>query len=111
MNLTRLSDRFAVSPQLAPGDMAALAAEGFRTVINNRPDGEAPNQPSSASLEAEAVRHGLTYHYIPIAPGQAAESDAQALGDAVRRSEGPVVAFCRTGNRSQILWKMAGQLR
>lgn len=111
MNLTRLSDRFAISPQLAPGDIAALAAEGVRTVINNRPDGEAPDQPSSASLEAEALSHGLAYHHIPIVSGQAAESDARALAEALRRSEGPVVAFCRTGNRSQLLWKMAEQLR
>lgn len=109
MKLTSLSDRFAVSPQLVAEDIADLAAMGFRTVINNRPDGEAADQPTSATIEAEAERYGLAYHHIPIVPDQARDSDARAMADALQHSEGKVVAFCRTGNRSQKLWEMAGK--
>ena len=109
MNLTRLSPELAVRPQLLPHEVAEVAAAGFRGIINNRPDEEAPDQPASRELEAEARRHGLAYWHIPIVPGQATDRDARAFAAAVREAGGPVVAFCRTGNRSAGLWKMAQQ--
>lgn len=109
MTLTRLSEKVSVRPQLLPHEVAELAAAGFKGIINNRPDKEAPEQPSSAELEAEAKRHGLSYSHIPIVPGQATQQDAEAFAAAVRQAGGPVVAFCRTGNRSTGLWKMSQQ--
>lgn len=96
--------------QVNPGEIAGLAAQGCKTLINNRPDDEGPDQPSSAELQAEAQRHGISYHYIPVVPGQATEADARAFADAVEQSEGPVVAFCRTGMRAAGLQKMANEL-
>lgn len=110
MNMTQLSPELSVRPQLLPREVADVARSGFKGVINNRPDGEAPDQPRSEELEAEARRHGLRYWYIPVVPGQATESHAQAFAAALREAGGPVVAFCRTGNRSTGLWKMAQQL-
>ena len=109
MNMTQLSPTLSVRPQVLPGEVAELAAAGFKGIINNRPDGEGPDQPSSAELEAAAKRHGLAYWHIPVVPGQATEEQARAFAAALREAEGPVVAFCRTGNRSTGLWKMAGQ--
>lgn len=109
MNLTKLSREVSVRPQLLPHEVADVAAAGFRGIINNRPDHEAPDQPSSEEIEAEAKRHGLAYWHIPIMPGQATEKDARAFAAAVREAGGPVVAFCRTGNRSTSLWKMTQQ--
>ena len=111
MTLTQLSPNVSVRPQLFPAEVAAVAAAGFKGIINNRPDGEAPDQPSSAEIEAEAKRHGLAYRHIPIVPGQATEEDARAFARAVREAGGPVLAFCRTGNRSAGLWKMTQQDR
>lgn len=108
MELAWLSPDVAVGPQLLPNDVAKVAAAGFKGIINNRPDGEAPGQPSSAELEAQAASHGLSYAYIPVVPGQATERDSAAFAAAVRRAGGPVVAFCRTGNRSTSLARMAG---
>lgn len=107
MELTQLSKDLSVRPQLLPEEVADLAAAGFKGIINNRPDDEAPDQPSSEAIEAEARRHGLAYWHIPIVPGQATEKDARAFASAVGQAGGPVVAFCRTGNRSTQLWKMA----
>ena len=90
-------------------EIAQLAAQGCRMLINNRPDGESPDQPSSDELEAEAQRNGMGYRHIPIVPGQATSADARAFAEAVRQSDGPVVAFCRTGARSVALQKMARQ--
>lgn len=109
MNLTQLSPRLSVRPQLLPQEVADVAAAGFKGIINNRPDGEAPDQPRSEELEAEAKRQGLAYWHIPVVPGQATEEDARAFAAALHASAGPVVAFCRTGNRSSGLWKMTQQ--
>lgn len=108
MNLTELSPKISVRPQLLSEEVAGIAAAGFKGIINNRPDGEAQDQPSSLALENEAKRHGLAYWHIPIVPGQATEKDARAFADALNAIDGRVVAFCRTGNRSTALWKMTG---
>ena len=105
MNLNQLSPKCSVSPQIQPDQIEQLAADGFKAIINNRPDGEGPDQPSSDQLEAAARRHGLAYHHIPVVPGEATEADARAFAAAVEEADGPVVAFCRTGNRAAALWK------
>jgi len=109
MNLTQLSPQISVRPQLLPHEIADVAAAGFKGIINNRPDGEAPDQPHSDELETEAKRQGLAYWHIPVIPGQATEQDARAFAAALEAADGPVVAFCRTGNRSSGLWKMTQQ--
>jgi len=98
-----LTDTVAASPQIEVGHMAAIAAAGYQIVINNRPDGEAMEQPTSAELEAAAVAAGLEYHYYPLNafnyPGD--DIDAMArLFDGGRT----VFAFCRSGTRSSNLW-------
>lgn len=110
MNMMQISPSLSVCGQVQPDEVAAIAAAGFTGLVNNRPDGEEPGQPSSAEIEAAAKRHGLTYRHIPIVPGQAGEEQARALAAALRDAEGPVVAFCRTGHRSAGLWKMAQQV-
>ncbi|MGN6377272.1 MAG: TIGR01244 family sulfur transferase [Sphingomonas sp.] len=108
MDINHLTPAFATASQLQPSDMARLAAAGFKGVINNRPDHEGgPNQPRSADLQAEATRHGLLYRYIPVVPGKATDADARAFAAALQQADGPVVAFCRTGNRAAALWKAA----
>jgi sulfide:quinone oxidoreductase len=109
MDLTRLSNGVAVRPQIHLQEIADIAAAGFKGIINNRPDGEAPDQPASIELEAEAKRHGLRYWHIPVVPGEATQRDADAFAAALREAGGPVVAFCRTGNRSTSLWNMVQQ--
>ncbi|MDX2275989.1 MAG: TIGR01244 family sulfur transferase [Hyphomonadaceae bacterium] len=98
---------FAVAPQLALEDFAAAAAAGFKTVINNRPDGEAPGQPSSAEAEAAAKAAGLAYHHIPVqgGPAPAAVEQMAAALEATRGT--PVLAYCRSGMRSITTWGLA----
>lgn len=102
-DIRQVTDDFAVAPQLAPEDMPEAAARGFKLVINNRPDGEALHQPSSAEM-AEAVRAaGMEYLYIPVHGGPG-PGEVAAVHHAMHDAGGPVLAFCRSGTRSIVTW-------
>jgi sulfide:quinone oxidoreductase len=111
MTLTWLIPALAVAPQIQVSDLAGLRAEGFRAIINNRPDGEVPDQPKSEDLETEAIRLGMAYTYLPITPGEMTDHDAVDFARALHNADGPVLAFCRTGARSSSLWKRIQQIQ
>lgn len=104
MQIVKLTDTVAVSGQITPEDLPALAEQGFRVVINNRPDGEAPGQPSSAALAAAAEAAGLEYHYYPLNAYNYPGDDVAAMGALFDDPSRPVLAFCRSGTRSTNLW-------
>ena len=106
-SLKRLTPFISVAAQLQPADMGTLAAAGFRSVINNRPDGEGEGQPSSAEMQAAAEASGLEYHFLPVVSGQIGDGDVSAFGDLINQVRGPVLAFCRTGTRSTSLWALS----
>jgi uncharacterized protein (TIGR01244 family) len=93
---------FAVAPQLELEDFAELAAQGYRHIINNRPDGEAPDQPTAAEAEAAAKAAGLTYVHAPFV----GQPTADAV-KAVMRLNTRTLAYCRSGTRSVTAWAMA----
>lgn len=95
-----------VSSQIRPEDAPALAGT-FRTIVNNRPDGEEPGQPSSAELEAAVRKAGMDYAFIPVTPGQFTEQQVVALGQVLADASHPLLAFCRTGTRSATLWALS----
>jgi uncharacterized protein (TIGR01244 family) len=104
-----VTDQLSVSPQIAVDDVAEAARLGFRTLVNNRPDGEDPSQPSSARIEAAAKAAGLAYLHIPVrgspTPDQVAEQR-----ERLSEMEGPVLAFCRSGTRSIVTWSLGEAL-
>ena len=107
MKIRPLTDTFAVSPQIRTKDIAAAAAQGYRAIINNRPDGEGWGQLKAADIEAEAKAHGLSYTHIPVSlRGLAPEQVGQMIA-AQEAAEGPILAFCNTGTRSSILWALS----
>src|SRR5690606_20330160 len=106
MRIARLDANLSVSPQIREDDIATLAAQGFRAIINNRPDGEADDQPASAAIAAAAAAHGLAYRHLPVEPGRISEQDAAAFAQALEELDGPVLAFCRSGTRSAALWAL-----
>ena len=101
----RLTLSLAVAGQVELSDLPWIAAH-YRTLINNRPDGEAPGQPSSAELKAAARNLGLDYVHIPIS-GEIANADVAAFREALTRNLGSKLAFCRTGNRSARVWALS----
>ncbi|VCU68519.1 Beta-lactamase hydrolase-like protein [Pigmentiphaga humi] len=107
---TSLTEQFAVAPQLAPEDMAAVAAAGFKSVINNRPDFEGgPAQPSSEQMRAAAEAAGLRYVYQPVVGANIQPADVAALAAQLEELPQPVLAFCRSGARSSKLFMLAQQ--
>ncbi len=110
MTVEHLTPGYAVRPQIALSEIAEIAAAGYKGIVNARPDGEEPGQPTSSEIEAEAKRHGLAYWYIPVIPGTLTEDQARALEQALAEAGGPVVGFCKSGNRAGNLWKLARTL-
>lgn len=111
MQLKPLTPQLSVTPQIAPEDLPALAAQGFTTLICNRPDGEQAGQPDHDTMAAAAQAAGLRYAYLPVVSGQVTAEQGQAFGELLAQAGGPVAAYCRTGTRSTILWALsqAGQ--
>jgi uncharacterized protein (TIGR01244 family) len=82
----RVTDDFTTAPQISIADVAEAARQGFRTVINNRPDDEEPGQPSSAEIEAAARAAGLAYFHIPVRGGPTPDrSEERRVGKECRR--------------------------
>jgi uncharacterized protein (TIGR01244 family) len=102
-----LDPSISVFGQIEPDDIAAAKAQGFTTIVNNRPDHEQPGQPSSAEIEAAAKAAGLDYIAIPVDHSGFAEWQVTAMADALAKADGPVLAFCRSGTRSTFLWALA----
>ena len=103
----KLDETISVAGQIEPADVAEAARQGFTFIINNRPDGEAPDQPSAAEMKAAADAAGLGYAAIPITHAGFSEGQVVAMGQALAAAPGPVLAFCRSGTRSTLIWALA----
>lgn len=104
---TQIDDTLSVVAQLHARDMPAVAAAGFRSIINNRPDYEgAPAQPTSAQLEAAARAAGLEYRFLPVPPAGHTQEQGHSMAVAVDALPHPVLAFCGTGRRAAALYRM-----
>jgi len=107
MTIKTLTPDLSVMPQPGETDIAELARRGFKSIIGNRPDGEAPDQPKWNDLKAAALARGMEAVQIPVVASQIDEADIRAFREALDRLPKPIVAFCRTGTRSTILWALA----
>ncbi|MFT8991375.1 MAG: TIGR01244 family sulfur transferase [Gluconobacter albidus] len=108
MPTRHLTDSYAISPQIAVQDIADLKAEGFHTILCFRPDGEAPDQPDMAVIEAAAKEAGLAFAAIPVKSGTV-PSDAQIAEtrQILATLPAPVVGYCRSGTRAGQIWALA----
>ncbi len=103
----RLSDSVMASPQISLDDVDAAQEKGVTLIICNRPDDEDPDQPSSGSIRQAAAKKGINYVWIPITGGQFSEAQVSQMADALSAAEGKVLAYCRSGTRSTLLWALA----
>jgi uncharacterized protein (TIGR01244 family) len=103
----KLSDSVLASPQIDLSDIAAAAAQGVTLIINNRPEGESDDQTPGAEIEAAARAAGLGYVAIPVTHAGFSQAQVTAMAEALENAGGPVLAYCRSGTRSTLLWSLA----
>ncbi len=101
----KVTDDFSVAWQIETDDIPRAAEAGFVLIVNNRPDGEAPDQTPGADIAEAAEISGLSYVWIPIT-GAPTRSQAEAMREAIEQAGGPVLAYCRTGTRSINTWAL-----
>ena len=95
------SATFSVAPQLNLSDMAEIAAAGYKTIFNFRPDNEGgESQPLSKELQLAAEKHGLQYHHIPVVPNNIQPEQIAAFSHAFAKTTKPALGFCKSGNRA-----------
>ncbi|MFZ9395749.1 MAG: TIGR01244 family sulfur transferase [Erythrobacter sp.] len=102
-----LSPTMLASPQIWPEDVAEAARLGVTMIINNRPDGESPGEPQGAEIEAAAHAAGMAYVAIPVSHAGFSLPQVEAMSEALDRNPGKVLAYCRSGTRSTLLWSLA----
>lgn len=103
----QLSESVWASPQICVDDVAEAKARGFALIVNNRPEGESPDQTGGAAIAAAANVLGLAYLEVPVAPGGFSHEQVEQMATALDSAPGPVLAYCRSGTRSTLLWSLA----
>lgn len=102
--MKQITEKLWISPQPTAADFDAAKAKGIRRIINNRPDGEDQDQPTAKESAAKATKLGLSYVHIPVVAGKVTTEKVRAFQKALSEAEGPVLAHCKTGTRSLMLW-------
>ena len=105
--IRQINESISVAPQIAVEQVADIAAAGYTTIVNNRPDDEDAGQPSGDAIRAAAEAAGLKYVSIPVTHAGFSHPQIDAMTQALTDSDGPVLAYCRSGTRSCNLWALA----
>ena len=107
MDIRRLTETYAVTPMIGLEDLAQIKALGFTDVINNRPDGEITLDVQTTAMQAAATALGLKFHINPVIGGAMTPENVQVQAGAMAQAQGPVLAYCASGNRSSVVWALA----
>ena len=100
-----LAPGISISEQLRPQSMD-VAREQFATVIDMRPDGEAPDEPGSDRMAAAASERQLQFAYVPVPHGDIPDAVIDQLSAAIAARPGPVLLYCRSGRRAARSWSL-----
>ena len=104
METTQIADNYAVTAQIPPEAVSAIAGAGFVAIICNRPDDEEPGQPPAATIRAACEAAGIAFHHVPVSTTLTPES-VLLHRSIIESSGGPVLAYCRSGQRSSIIYE------
>lgn len=107
MDIRKLTDDYAVAPQIDPADATSIAEAGYAMVICNRPDAENPPELAMAQLRAAVERAGMTFVDNAFSGPTFGPEHVEAQASALQAATGPVLAYCASGNRSAIVWALA----
>ncbi len=103
----QISESVFASPQIGIETVAEAKALGVVRIINNRPEGESDDQIPGDAIEAAAREAGIDYVAIPVTHAGFSQAQVDAMADALDNADGPVLAYCRSGTRSTLLWALA----
>lgn len=107
MDLRKLNDDLTVAPQIGMDEIADAAAQGFKTLICNRPDGEEPGQPVAEDMADLAGDAGMTFVHQPVISGNISFDDVEHFGNLIDELPKPILAYCRSGTRCSTLWALS----
>lgn len=107
INATRIAESFTVSEQISKDDVADIARAGYRVVVCNRPDDEDPGQPSARTIAAACEAYGLEFHHLPVSGPMLPPGTLERFREIVESAGGPVLAYCRSGQRCAFLYRNA----
>lgn len=108
MQIYKLTETCSVAGQIQPADVEALKESGFVTIVCNRPDDEDLAQPTATEISAACDDHGVAFHHLPISNAGISAEMVREFQKIVTESDGPVLAYCRSGQRSSVLWQYGG---
>ena len=107
MKINQITEDFSVSPQLKTTDLAKIKRLGFKTIICNRPNGEEIGQQRYQAIEQAAIENDLKFIYLPITTTEVAKQAANQFKKHLKELPAPILAYCRTGTRSAVLWSFS----
>ncbi|MBB6248977.1 sulfur transferase domain-containing protein [Rhodanobacter sp. A1T4] len=96
-----------VTEQIDASQLAGIKSQGFRSIVDLRPDGEVSNQPASTDVARAAQGVGLTFGYVPVQHGDIPAASVDALGQLLAQSSRPILLYCRSGHRAARTWALA----
>jgi uncharacterized protein (TIGR01244 family) len=104
--LMQLAPGLTAAGALTADNIEALAASGVKTIVNNRPDNEDPGQLSADEARRLCAAHGIAYHHIPFVAATLTRDDIDAFEQLLMSASHPIVAHCRSGTRSTMIWAL-----
>jgi uncharacterized protein (TIGR01244 family) len=104
MIINQLSKDFSATPQITVAEVQDLAARGFKTIVCGRPDSEVSAGETSQDIKQAAAAAGMSYHHLPLVPGELNLKHVEALRKILKNESGQVLGYCRTGGRAASLW-------
>lgn len=112
MQFRKVNDQFALAGQLSKNDILNFTQQGYKAFMCNRPDGEGgDSQPAHAALAEVAKSQGAKFYYLPMNPwDEPDDALCQAFAAIFNEAPKPLLVFCRTGNRSGILYEASKSL-
>ena len=111
MELRAINETYSVTGQITVEDLAAIKAAGFRSIVCHRPDGEAADQPSFASIKAAAEGLGIEVRHIPVGPMGVTAEAVREMVDAIEELPQPMLGYCRSGARSTAIYQHTEHMR
>jgi sulfide:quinone oxidoreductase len=104
--LMELSPGLTAAGGLSADNLEALAAAGVKTIINNRPDNEDPGQLPADEARKLCAAHGIAYHHIAFVNATLTHDHIEAFEKVLMGGSHPMVAHCRSGTRSTMIWAL-----